>query len=288
MEYYIITNVRDYVFNTETKTLQPLGKRDRYYGGLNATPMLGGRAMFINTSSSRDDPDVVTCLELPEYLPLPEMPTHGPGYSLSTLDNGRILSCGGKGGGTFSDGLDLIHVFDNGRWELAEDRLPTRIAWHKAIVLPGNRVLFMGGWNGENIVADCMVYEVDNGVFKKVASMHTPRVQFSCVMLPDGRIMVTGGRDQFRPFTGTGAPSLTSCEIYDPVADTWTPAPPLINPKDNHASLVIGDQVLVFSGWMAADATKPELLTSAGWIPTDLLADRWLQTAVCIKNRLLL
>lgn len=62
-----------------------------------------------------------------------------------------------------------------------------------------------------------------NGTWKQVASFpkgYAP-VDFASAILPDGRLIIMGGEENFIDFTYTA-----TGVIYDPVADTWTAVPP--------------------------------------------------------------
>ena len=65
-----------------------------------------------------------------------------------------------------------------------------------------------------------------NGAFTTTAAMSTGRLYFGSEVLPDGRLWVLGGEytgpSAFANWSNTG-------EIYDPVADTWTPITPYPN-----------------------------------------------------------
>ena len=59
-----------------------------------------------------------------------------------------------------------------------------------------------------------------NGTWTTLATMNSQRLFYGSAVLPDGRVFVVGGE-----YTLPGAPATESNtgEIYDPIADTWTP-----------------------------------------------------------------
>jgi hypothetical protein len=59
-----------------------------------------------------------------------------------------------------------------------------------------------------------------NGTWSQLASMNLGRLYYASNVLPDGRVFVVGGE-----FTGSGLDHTNTNrgEIYDPVANTWTP-----------------------------------------------------------------
>jgi N-acetylneuraminic acid mutarotase len=73
-------------------------------------------------------------------------------------------------------------------------------------------------------------------------SMVTPRALHATATLNDGRVLFAGGVD------GTGVVT-TACEIYDPVADTFTAVANLLGPRAGHAAATLPDgRVMVVGG----------------------------------------
>jgi len=70
----------------------------------------------------------------------------------------------------------------------------------------------------------------------------TPRALHGAATLNDGRLLMCGGLD------GTGA-VIASCEIYDPVANTFTPAAPMLGLRAGHTAATLPDgRVMVVGG----------------------------------------
>lgn len=73
-------------------------------------------------------------------------------------------------------------------------------------------------------------------------AMVVPRALHAAATLNDGRVLFTGGVD------GAGAVT-TTCEIYDPVANTFTAVASLAGPRAGHAAATLADgRVLVAGG----------------------------------------
>jgi len=73
--------------------------------------------------------------------------------------------------------------------------------------------------------------------------MNSPRYHHTATLLPDGRVLVTGGAiaDQYTFTNGA--------EIYDPAAGMWTSTPPMhMRRKDHTATLLNDGTVLVVGG----------------------------------------
>src|SRR5262249_1751870 len=62
-----------------------------------------------------------------------------------------------------------------------------------------------------------------NGTWSQLASMSTQRLYFASNVLPSGKVFVLGGEFSGRKLAG----NITNTgEIYDPVANTWSPIAP--------------------------------------------------------------
>lgn len=72
-------------------------------------------------------------------------------------------------------------------------------------------------------------------------AMITPRALHASATLNDGRVLFAGGVD------GTGAVT-TACEIYDPVADTFTAVANLLGPRAGHAAATLPDGRVMVAG----------------------------------------
>jgi hypothetical protein len=133
-------------------------------------------------------------------------------------------------------------------------------------------------------------------------SMAEPRVSHTATLLPDGRILVTGGgietytatAELFDPATGRWTPAAPmhearsfhtatrlpdgrvlvaggtvetrqpSAEIYDPTTDTWTETAPMTEPRGQHVAVLLLDgRVLVAGGTGPSNNPSAELFNPA-------------------------
>ncbi len=79
-----------------------------------------------------------------------------------------------------------------------------------AIELPDRRVMYLGGGGGH---ATAEVYDRDTKTWSMVASMGVERVYPNAMYLPDGRPLVTGGRNRVENVRRT--------QVYDFESDAW-------------------------------------------------------------------
>lgn len=86
-----------------------------------------------------------------------------------------------------------------------------------------------------------------------VAPMSRPRRQHSAVILPDGKVLMVGG-SHGPTFDDRTDPALVP-ELYDPVADTWTPLAPLARYHGYHSSGLLLPDGRVLAGGSRFDRT---------------------------------
>ncbi|PYX05983.1 MAG: hypothetical protein DMG88_19840, partial [Acidobacteria bacterium] len=84
------------------------------------------------------------------------------------------------------------------------------------VALNDGRLLISGGADASGPTATADLFST-TGSWSAAASMNSPRSHQSCAVLQDGRVLVAGG-------TTSGGGITNSAEIYDPSADSWSPA----------------------------------------------------------------
>src|SRR5207245_3235626 len=109
------------------------------------------------------------------------------------------------------------------------------------------------------------------------------RIGHSATLLPSGKVLVAGGL--VMPFP---SPSLASTELYDPAANAWSIAAPMIESRTRHTATLMPDgRVLVVGGLTVTPQDGglfPSQLTRAEIY--DPAADRWSMTAPMGAHRL--
>jgi N-acetylneuraminic acid mutarotase len=172
------------------------------------------------------------------------------GHSATLLPSGMVLVAGGYD----VDRLASTELYDpvTGIWT-ASGRLPEPFLGHIAVQLPNGTVLIAGGDvpSGSGAVgsAHAAFYDPATRTWTMVASMHTPRLAHSAVLLPDGRVLVMGGQKIGSPYT-----AFASAEVFDPAAGTWTAIPDMTQARSGHTATLLPDgRVLVASGFGDGD-----------------------------------
>lgn len=88
-----------------------------------------------------------------------------------------------------------------------------------AVILDG-RVFLIGGGDPPTATVETIDLNASSPSWRYVASMSVARRQHNATILPDGRVLVTGG-SRGSGFDNSGSPVLYA-ELYDPATNRWT------------------------------------------------------------------
>jgi hypothetical protein len=160
-----------------------------------------------------------------------DLPVASLGGTMLPLLSGRVLLAGGMTGGAAFGCTSAAQAFDplslewSGTGALSE---PT--AYHAMARLRDGRVLVAAGCGWDGYPCDSTVlppfghlYDPGTETWRATGPMSFNRQHASAVVLPSGRVLVSGG--WFRSADTVGmAPA---GDVYDPATDAWTPTPPL-------------------------------------------------------------
>jgi hypothetical protein len=175
------------------------------------------------------------------------------GHTATTLTDGRVLIAGGKiaspgGALSLTGSLELFNPSTGTSTAVIGTGLAIPRSGHAAARLPDGRVLFVGGTNnlGTLDIAEIYTPGIDPApgtVVQATGQMSAQRSNPSATLLPDGRVLVAGGRNN----TGT---DLTTAEIFDPASQAFTAVAPMGAARSSHAAALLSfnNNVLVFGG----------------------------------------
>jgi subtilisin-like proprotein convertase family protein len=133
-------------------------------------------------------------------------------YTATLLFNGQVLVAGGYGGaGGYLSSAELYDP-SSGVWT-PTGSLNTARYIHTATLLLNGKVLVAGGDNADSILSDAELYDPvkgTNGTWTVTDSLTTKRASPTATLLPNGKVLVTGG------YGGSGNSGvLQSAELYD-------------------------------------------------------------------------
>ncbi len=181
------------------------------------------------------------------------------GQVAALLPSGIVLVAGG-----YNDSVRLAsaELYDpaTGTWT-PTGSLPEPFNTDTAILLATSHVLIAGGDvpSGPGAIgsAHAALYDPVTGTWTTTGPLYTPRLAHTATLLPDGRVLVSGGRVNGGPTAGTFA----SAELYDPVTGTWAASGDMtVTRSGQTATLLLDGQVLIAGG---ASGTEGDVLASA-------------------------
>ena len=113
---------------------------------------------------------------------------------------------------------------------------PSRIG-HTATLLKDGRVLIVGGTTllegNAGLLGRNLIYDPSTEAFSEAGNLQFDRAHHKAVLLEDGRVLIIGGAAAGR------GPFVQTAEIYDPEANTYSPAGvSTIDPSAAHAVAV--------------------------------------------------
>jgi hypothetical protein len=200
------------------------------------------------------------------------------------LADGRALLTGGG-----LPGIDATEIYDPASrvWTKGSP-LRTARRLHTATLLRDGRVLIAGGFvccvvdgqtASETSSASAELYDPATGSFTPTGSMTVGRALQQATLLPDGRVLVSGG---FATDSSPGAPGPEHAEVYDPATGTFASAGDLQIGRSLHSAILLTDgRVLVVGGLAQLSDRGAVALTelydpaSNAWAPGPTLQAAW-------------
>jgi N-acetylneuraminic acid mutarotase len=169
-------------------------------------------------------------------------------HTATLLRDGRVLIAGGNADPAIYDPA-------NDTW-LPAGKLAVERYFARAILLQDARVLLIGGAlapGADRVLNSVELYDPASDTWQQAASMAQARWDHTATLLPDGRVLVTGGA-QVWDWTSWDQPGviLSSVEIYDPVNDTWSAGPQLQQARVGHTATLLPDGRVFVAGGRAA------------------------------------
>ena len=279
------------LFDPDSGAFTSAGPMQVYRHSHSATRLADGRVLLVGGYDTRGR--YLASAEIYDpaanaFTPVEPLQTARADHVAVTLEDGRVLIVGGAGEGwTF---LASVEVFDPETGSFAPTGTMARPREsHAAVRLADGRVLVVGGHRGRRqaleLYTSAEIYDPATGDFTPTGDLHTRRHKHDAVLLPDGRVLVTGGTDE-RDYSGR----YTSVEVYDPATGAFESARAMRVPRYKHrgTSIVLADgRVLLAGGASEAEIYDPESGTSVRVGGEALMPGQFSATALLPDGRVL-
>ncbi|HYG66749.1 MAG TPA: kelch repeat-containing protein [Anaeromyxobacteraceae bacterium] len=181
--------------------------------------------------------------------------------AVAALADGRVLVTGGETSGSFSVSAvsrtaELFEPFA-GPFELLAGELTLPRAHHTATELDDGDVLVVGGSASLDgtvpATATAERWDRATRTFAATGSLGAARQDHTATRLPDGRVLVLGGRAATCRTGGVCGAAIASAEIWDPETGTFEPLGALATPRYGHTATLLPDgRLLVAGGWFTS------------------------------------
>jgi hypothetical protein len=170
-------------------------------------------------------------------------------HTATALATGKVLLAGGMSWGGSVASTELYDPISKSF--SAGNPMQHSRQQHTATLLRDGRVLVAGGLtccqvpnpSPEFIANTAEIYDPATGRFTETGSMATGRGSHAAALLPDGRVLISGGDGN------DSDPNPLGTEIYDPATGQFSRGGNLMAARDTHSAVTLADgRVLVIGG----------------------------------------
>jgi hypothetical protein len=252
-----------FVFDMATGNWTPSGNMVQLRSNAHVLTLADNRVLVVGGGSTQAEVyDPVTG----SFTAAGSLPSiYGYHGTITRLQDGRVLLASGLS--QFNDGCcitPIASLYDpvSGTWSATGSLNVGREGATASLLLDG-RVLVTGGqidFHGDKIVTNrTELYDPATGAWTEGPAMNTARVSAAAVVLPDGRVLISGGQTGSNAAIVTPTVILASSELFDPATGTWSNAGDLSAGRSGHRTIVMPDGRVLAVGNYRGDTTTVEV-----------------------------
>lgn len=173
------------------------------------------------------------------------------GHTATLLANGKVLVAGGDDGTTSLSTAELYDpatakFTETGAINFPRDRCTATSLANGNVLIAGGIQLQPDGGGG--VLDSAELYNPATGSFSLTGTMTSARENHTATLLPDGRVLITGGV--------SNDVVLDTAELYDPTTGEFSAAGNMTTTRYGHLAAVLGDgDVLIAGGFDDAGAS---------------------------------
>jgi Putative Ig domain/Kelch motif/Galactose oxidase, central domain len=179
------------------------------------------------------------------FAPTGSMAMARVSHTATLLGNGKVLIVGGiQGLGPTLKVLAEAELYDpaTGSFLPTLGSLATAREVHTATLLKDGTVIVTGGLDSTGkAIASTEVFNLTGQTFTATkGNMESSRAYQTATLLGDGTVLVVGGYD--------GNSTLTTAEVYDPTAGTFSPTGGMASARQSHTANLLNDGTVLVTG----------------------------------------
>jgi WD40 repeat protein len=251
------------LFDPATASFTPVASMSAPRQRHTATLLGNGKVLIVGGDSSPSDGTLNTAelfdSETGTFTSLPNpMSEPRTSHTATLLPSGKILIAGGYKlvgpGAVGTNTAELLDPVSGIFTSLAPNTMTSIRLQHTATLLPNGKVLITGGSTDSSVYPTANTAELfdpSTGTFTLIASIMTsPRSTHTATLLPNGKVLLTGGYNGGVGFPGSPGTAFTNAaESFDPVSETFLPLPPMTTGRALHtATLLTSGEILIVGG----------------------------------------
>jgi hypothetical protein len=225
---------------------------DANAGAITGIPTSGGTSNF---TVKVTDANSLTATQALSIVVSASLNTSRYEHSATLLNGGQILVAGGidcptAGSCTY---LNSAELYDPGSSLFTSTGTLTTARSAPAVLLTNGKVLVAGGYSCDgsgncSSLSSAEIYDPAAGTFSSAGTMTAARSDHTMTVLLNGTVLVAGGQNCT---SATSCSALSSAEIYDPKAETFTSTSSVMSAARFGASAVLlnSGSVLIAGGF---------------------------------------